>query len=319
MRAGRALPLVTLVTLVILVVLVEFTTSAARAASPIAQPNVAESLDMRLRAYSAAMEGRKADTLAAVARMEQSAPPENGLAQGRGWTLTAQYAALVRFGLWDEMLAVLPPDAHDRGLTAGYLWGRGVALATRGRLAEAQDSLLALRALGAGLPQDASRLSGVVSVAEPIVAARIAASAGRNAEAVALLSRAVEAEDRLTDNERAEWFFPARHLLGAQLLIAGRPREAAAVYREDLARNPANGWSLYGLAAALRAEGRMNEAARVSGQFETAWQHADVRLPASAFWIAGPDNRSCECQRPASAERQTRGELFGAQHEAGVH
>jgi hypothetical protein len=75
--------------------------------------------------------------------------------------------------------------------------------------------------------------------------------------------------------------------------------EAERVYHEDLERNPANGWALYGLAAALRAQGRTSDAAQVSRRFEAAWRHADVRPQASAFWFAGPDTLSCECQRPA--------------------
>ena len=256
-----------------------------------------------LLAYSAAMEGRKAEALAAAAAAGQSESLATALAMGgSGWELTAQYAALVRFGLWDEMLAVLPPDARAPGLSAGYLYGRGVALAARGRVAEAGEARAALHALGAGLPESQHLLRGVVAVAEPIVAARIAASEGKIDAAVAELQRAVAGEDRLPYDEPAVWFFPVRHLLGAQLLIAGRAVQAERAYREDLERNPANGWSLYGLAAALRAQGRLREAAQVSAQFEIAWRHADVRLRAPAFWFAGPDTRSCECQRPSSAK-----------------
>ena len=49
-------------------------------------------------------------------------------------------------------------------------------------------------------------------------------------------------EDRLAYDEPRDWFFPVRHMLGAQLLTANRAPEAEAVYHEDLLRNPANGW-----------------------------------------------------------------------------
>jgi hypothetical protein len=109
-----------------------------------------------------------------------------------------------------------------------------------------------------------------------------------------------------------------RQLLGAQLLLMGEPQRAAAVYREDLKRNPDNGWSLMGLSQALALQGRRAEAARVAQAQARAWQHADVRLPSSAFWYAGADSAACECQHFGSAERQPRGELLGAQHEAGI-
>jgi tetratricopeptide (TPR) repeat protein len=268
-------------------------------------------------AYAAAMEGRKAETLAAVQGVVRAIPLDMELAMGSsGWNLTQQYAALVRFGLWDEMIALAPPDARAPGLVAGYLYARGVALAARGRIAEAQQSLDALHTLGAQTPRE--YLRRVLQVAEPVVAARIAATEGRGDAAIELLTQAVAAEDRLDYNEPADWFFPVRHLLGAQLLIAGKGAAAERVYRADLRRNPANGWALFGLAAALRAQHRAKPAAQVMEEFATSWRQADVRLVASAFWFAGPDTTSCECQRQASGERQPRGELLGPQHEARV-
>jgi len=76
---------------------------------------------------------------------------------------------------------------------------------------------------------------------------------------------------------------PARQLLGAQLLRSGKAREAEAVYRQDLLQFPVNGWSLYGLGAALRAQGKTSEALRVQGQLARAWSHADIRLTTSDY------------------------------------
>jgi tetratricopeptide (TPR) repeat protein len=253
-------------------------------------------------AFSAAMEGRKAETLAAVQDVATTVPVDMVLTMGdSGWILAQSYAALVRFGLWDEAIALGAPDARAPGLTAGYLYGRGVALAARGRLEDARAALAQLHQLTTAVPADAqagfNSLHDILAVAEPILAGRIAATEQHNDEAVARLREAVAAQDKLAYNEPADWFFPARHLLGAQLLIARQPAEAERVYREDLKRNPANGWALYGLAAALRAQGKASEAARVTHQFEASWRHADIRLQASAFWFAGADNLSCECQR----------------------
>jgi tetratricopeptide (TPR) repeat protein len=247
----------------------------------------------------AAMEGRKAQTLAGVQSLLQSVSLPTVLASGgTGWNLAQQYTALVRFGLWDELIAMrAPADPRAVGLRVGYLYGRGVALAARGRLDEARSTLAELRALDLTGAADHAFLRSVVSVAEPVVAARIAATERHDEEAVALLRQGVAAEDGLGYEGAADWFFPVRHLLGAQLLIDRQAPEAERVYREDLRRNPANGWALYGLAAALEAQGRKAEAAHARHEFEAAWQHADVRLTASAFWFAGPDTTSCECQR----------------------
>jgi tetratricopeptide (TPR) repeat protein len=263
-------------------------------------------------AFAAAMEGRKAETLAAVQSVIGTMPLETLLGMGNsGWSLTQQYAALVRFGLWDEAIALQAPDARAQGLTAGYLYGRGVALAARGRTQDAKAVLVELRQLDLAVPADAqadmSPLRDVLSIAELIVAARIAATEGRGDDAVAQLRQAVAAQDELAYDEPSEWFFPARHLLGAQLLLAGHAGEAERVYREDLARNPENGWALRGLVAALKAQGKSRAASRAARAFTTAWQHADVRVPGSAFWIAGPDTTACECQRePSAAAGHTR-------------
>jgi hypothetical protein len=55
------------------------------------------------------------------------------------------------------------------------------------------------------------------------------------------------------------------------------------VYREDLRRFPENGWALFGLAQALRAQKKEKEAAAVDGRFRRAWADADVKLVASRF------------------------------------
>jgi hypothetical protein len=276
---------------------------AAPACAALASARPEPTADAGRAAYLAGMEGRKAETLAAVQQL--AASPVDGLlaAGGSGWELTPQYAALVRFGLWDELIALAAPDPRAPGLTAGYLYGRGVALAARGRLAEARAALADLARLGAGAPADAAAatrgLQDLIAVAAPVVAARIAATELRNVDAIGELERATAAEDRLRGGAGADWFFPVRHLLGAQLLIAGHAAEAERVYREDLQRHPGNGWALYGLGAALRAEGHKSAAAASEREFSRAWEHADVRLVSSAFWFAGPDTTSCECQRQA--------------------
>jgi tetratricopeptide (TPR) repeat protein len=257
----------------------------------------------RFLVYAASMEGRKAESLTAAQDLFDAQPLSMQLEMGgSGWSSSDRYGVLVRFGLWDELIAMNPPDPQARGATAAYLFGRGVALAARGRNDEAQRSLDELISLTKEVP-DSGQLGSLMRIAQPVVAARIAATAGRNTQAVSLLKEAVAAEDALPYDEPPSWFFPARHLLGAQLLIAGQGRAAEAVYREDLRRNPHNGWSLYGLEGALRQQGKAREAAQIEPELERAWQHADVRLEGSAFWFAGPDTSNCECQRSPSVHR----------------
>ncbi|HUG37093.1 MAG TPA: hypothetical protein VML54_09105, partial [Candidatus Limnocylindrales bacterium] len=76
---------------------------------------------------------------------------------------------------------------------------------------------------------------------------------------------------------------PVRQSLGAILVQGGRALEAEAVYREDLRLNRENGWSLFGLAQSLRAQGKTADAAAVEARFRRAWANADVTLTASRF------------------------------------
>ena len=80
---------------------------------------------------------------------------------------------------------------------------------------------------------------------------------------------------------------PVRHTLGAVLLRAGKHREAEAVYREDLARYPENGWSLFGLGRALRLQGKDEEAAQAEERFRKAWADADVKLGSTCYCQPG--------------------------------
>jgi tetratricopeptide (TPR) repeat protein len=120
----------------------------------------------------------------------------------------------------------------------------------------------------------------VATVAAKILEAHIAeAQHGANPTTLALWEEAVKLEDRLAYSDPADWFYPVRHFFGAALLRAGKAAAAESVYREDLRRNPRNGWALFGLAQALKAQKR--DAATVEREFATVWQRADVKIGGS--------------------------------------
>lgn len=239
-------------------------------------------------ASSAAMEGRRAETISAADGSRKAIADEMLLAMpGADWCVAEQYTARVRFGAWKELLAMPAPDSRLTGLRGGYLYGRAMALAAKGRGQESRGLLSELQALAASkaaeAPAGMNTVRDVLNVAIPVVQARIASADHQPDLVLASLRRAVAAEDKLAYNEPRDWFFPVRHLLGAALMEAGKPDDAEEVYREDLQRNPDNGWALYGLGAALKAQGKAADAARVAQQYQAAWKHADVVLASSAF------------------------------------
>jgi len=91
------------------------------------------------------------------------------------------------------------------------------------------------------------------------------------------LREAARLEDGLTYGEPPEWTVPVRQDLGGMLLKAGRAAEAEQVFRADLKRFPDNGWSLQGIAEALRKQNRNAEADEVIERFRTIWASADVK------------------------------------------
>jgi tetratricopeptide (TPR) repeat protein len=239
-------------------------------------------------AYSAAMEGRKAETLDAVTKM-RSALPEAMLAAmpGTDWYLAEYYMAHLRFGLWDQVLAQATPNPKLPGLTGGYLYARGCALAATGKVPEAKQALAELEKLDANTPADYgagnNMAKDVFALAATMLKAHIAAAEKDTSGSLALLREAAGKEDNLAYDEPSGWFFPVRHILGAQLLKSGQAGEAEQVYREDLKRNPNNGWALYGLAQALKAQKKSKEAAQTEAAFKAAWTRADIELTASAL------------------------------------
>jgi tetratricopeptide (TPR) repeat protein len=162
-----------------------------------------------------------------------------------------------------------------------------MALASTGKTREAEATMRQLRTLATTVPPDLlaglNPASAMCRLGADAIEARIAERARRWKPAIAAWQRAVAQEDGFAYNEPADWFYPMRHYLGAALLEAKKPKEAEAVYREDLRRNPNNGWALYGLSASLAAQGKKDEAAGVRARFEEAWKEADIKLRRSAL------------------------------------
>jgi tetratricopeptide (TPR) repeat protein len=235
---------------------------------------------------AALMEGRSAEALESARATVGQAPVEM-LRQMPGFDFILGYPAwtLIRFGRWEEALAEAAPPAGFPYAEAVWRAARGLALAELGRLDEAEAERAKVAATAAATPLEAmqglSSARSLLAVAEGLVAGKIAARRGDFDKAVRLLTDAVETEDHLRYNEPPDWYWPARHELGAVLLQAGRAAAAQKVWEEDLERNPDNGWALAGLAASLRAQKKEKEAAVVSARLAKAWARADVPAPGS--------------------------------------
>ena len=99
-------------------------------------------------AFSAAMQGRKAETVDA-ARKSRAVASDDVLLEmpGLDWAVGELYTGMVRFGLWDEILVEPAPNPKLRGLSAAYLFSRTMALAARGSVSDAAAELAGLQKL----------------------------------------------------------------------------------------------------------------------------------------------------------------------------
>jgi hypothetical protein len=199
--------------------------------------------------------------------------------------MTLPMLVMVRFGRFDELLAEPRPDPKYPVLTGLWLHTHGIALAAKGRLAEARAIHGELARLIDDIPETmvsgTNKSRDLITVGATALEAAIAQKAG-DESTHALWASAVEQADRLSYNEPADWFYPVRHYQGAALIAAKRYPEAEAVYRADLAHNPNNGWALTGLATALEGQGR--DARTVRSAVAKAWSNADMEIRSSALF-----------------------------------
>jgi tetratricopeptide (TPR) repeat protein len=193
--------------------------------------------------------------------------------------MTIPVAVEIRFHRWNEMLKMPPPDPAMKTATVFWHFGRGMALASTGKVSEAEAEYKVVSDAEAATPPDVvfaapinNKAKDIMKIAKDVLGAKVAMAKKDNAGAIVMLREAVAIQDRLKYGEPPDWFFPVRESLGAALLISGDTAEAEKVFREDLDRNPRNPRSLFGLHQALKAEKRDYDAGFIQKQFDASWK-----------------------------------------------
>jgi tetratricopeptide (TPR) repeat protein len=202
----------------------------------------------------------------------------------------------VRFGRWEDLIAEpLPSDPDLYCTTAATIhYGRGVAHAAKGQLAQAHAEREAFIAAYARIPASRYLFNNtsrdILAVAGAMLDGEIAYRQGEFDLAFHHLRHAIQLDDDLPYDEPWGWMQPTRHAYGALLLEQGRVAEAAAVYAADLGfdptvrrccQHPKNVWSLHGYHECLRRLGRTAEATIIEQQLTLARAYADVAITAS--------------------------------------
>lgn len=241
-------------------------------------------------AFAAMMSGREREALDATRSMWEDIPAETlpAVAPYVDPWMCARYDVKKRFGRWDEILAEEAPPEFLVVTTANWRAARAVAYAAKKDFEAARREHRAFRQALEAIPEDhmwgPDKTHTVLAVGDHFIAGEILLQQGDYKGAARELEKAAEVEDTLAYGEPPNWLQPVRHTLGAVYLADGRAADAERVYREDLRKWRENGWSLYGLARALEAQGRTTEAAQARGRFDRVWAHADE-----------PTKTSCKC------------------------
>ena len=188
----------------------------------------------------------------------------------------------LRFNRWDDILGLPSPEKETPITGALWRYARGVALAAKGNVAEANKErehfVGASKGVSGDTPFGLNTAASIFKIAERVLDARIASARGDRRAAVEHWLKAVAAQDDLNYDEPPGWYYPVRESLGAAWLMAGDAVEAEKVFRKDLENNPRNGRSLFGLAESLKKQGKAQDARLARTEFLKAWKNADVKL-----------------------------------------
>jgi len=202
----------------------------------------------------------------------------------------AQYYEVLtraRFGRFEDVLA-MESDGTENPIFRGFWdFGQGYAHLRAGHPDVARGFFEAIEEGRSSAPEavqfrghSASDLLGIVG---GVLGGEILREEGRTDEAIASFEDALLIEDGLRYDEPEPLNFSVRDFLGAILLEVDRPAEAEAVYRAAIEDHPLNGWSLFGLEQAQRAQGKIGEAEETAKIFETSWARSDVWIRSSRF------------------------------------
>jgi len=199
--------------------------------------------------------------------------------------MTIPMAVDVRFHRWSDILAMPQPDPAMKIATGYWHFAHGMALAGTGKVSEAEAEYKIVSEAEQNTPPDMifampinNKAKDIMKIAENVLGAKIAMAKKDNAQAISMLTAAVEIQDTLKYGEPPDWFFPVRESLGGVLLMNGNAAGAEKVFRADLDRNPRNPRSLFGLQQALKAQQRNYDAGFIENEFRDSWKGGEVKV-----------------------------------------
>lgn len=212
--------------------------------------------------------------------------------------LSVKLHCLIRFGKWQEILALtLPVDqVLYSATTAMTHYAKGVAYAATGKITESEEQLEQLRRTTKLVPGSRTLFNNtctdLLAIAEQMLLGELEYRKQNFELAFDHLRKSIALEDGLPYDEPWGWMQPVRHAYGALSLEQERVEEALACYRADLgfddtlmraSHHPNNVWSLLGYVECLQKLGRCCEAKLHKQQLAIALARTDIKLEFSCF------------------------------------
>lgn len=212
--------------------------------------------------------------------------------------VTFRLHVLVRFGMWEEVLALpFPEDRAFYSVTTAFIhYGRALALALTGRLEESAKERDEFRAARKRVQPSRQAFPNqwpdIFDIAEEMLTGEYEYRLGNVEAAFEHLRKSITLNDNLIYAEPWGWMQPPRHAYAALQLEQGNVEEAAKAYAEDLGfadtlpraqRHPNNVWALHGYHECLVRLGREAEAMMIKRELDVALAVADIKIESSCF------------------------------------
>ena len=206
--------------------------------------------------------------------------------------------AYVRFGKWDEIIAMTFPEDQDLYcFTTAMMWyAKGVAYSNTKDIGKAEVARKNFNKARSNVKKSRALFnntaSAVLRVASFMLEGEFLYRRGNLKVGIEQLRNAVKMDDSLLYDEPWGWMTPTRHALGALLMEENRFNEAVKVYEADLGldkilprqlQHPNNVWALHGYHECLKRLGREEERLIIAPQLRVALAAADIEIRASCF------------------------------------
>lgn len=194
----------------------------------------------------------------------------------------------LRFGKWDRLQEMKPPEESQVFSRLLYYFGQGVAFAKKKKFDLAANALDQVRVQ----MKDSSLYLPFVPFSPAIDAARVAEQLllGIIHEerdlpdgAIRHYKLADSIESNMVYNEPRDWMLNPKHYLGNALAKAGKWKEALVIFKKDLLVNNNNIWALSGIVWALEQDKGSKETAGYRTTLKKVAAHADSGISRPVF------------------------------------